>query len=274
MKKITKLTLSVFLSALLAFALFPNGYHAADAEQAGVSISQFDHEDIDLLPHNGDGFVLDERFLTGDYTIIELTFDELQLIQAATMGANHGEIVGGTIVIPGNYSYEEQLSLRRYFVDSVTRVNPVPAFEMPVNRVEEIEPFIIGAHLRNAVSHGDNWFFSSRSLAHAIGARGITLSINQSVSVAHTINSTVSVSAGVVTAGIGASVSGSVSVSVGGSWTVPNTYNNGRLDAFALHDRWTFEVWNNPLIGNPSLQGTGSAYRVNGGVFFQRTRLN
>jgi hypothetical protein len=107
-------------------------------------------------------------------------------------------------------------------------------------------------------------------IAVAQGQSGITLSINQTKSVASTISATFGAAVSVISASIGWSATGSTSISVIGSWTVP-AKNNGKavkmgyLRARSVYKRKTYDVY----VYNTK-KGTGTAVKAIG-VEFTRT---
>ena len=87
------------------------------------------------------------------------------------------------------------------------------------------------------------------------------------------MNSSVSINASVVSAGVGFNVNQTRSTMMGGSWDIPNHIRRGMLEAFAIYDGFNFEIWNNPLLGSASIRGNGNAYNFNNGVAFAQTIL-
>lgn len=109
----------------------------------------------------------------------------------------------------------------------------------------------------------------SNRLATAEGPPGVTISINQTVTVSNSYSCSTSVSPGLISAGVGFSVTGSKSVGISGSYTVPSTISGskvirGHLSAYPLYERYSFDVYS----GNTH-KGSGMANKYIGVSFIK-----
>ena len=251
--------LSVPLSILMLSVASPSVVSATDYVSQIVTESQ--HNDSSYQDFGK--FILDEQFLNGNYTIIELSQEELQLMQPAD---GIGTVVGGTLVIPGHHTLFQQEVIRRDFVGS-----HINNFENNVSNKNDSERFLGTTEVRNVRPGRPNVFFTNSPLGYAIGDPGVSLSVSVSASVSNQFNSNVSVSGPLVSAAVGFNFTSTTNVTSSGSWDVPNNSRDGMLRGFALHAETHFEVWNNPLIGNATRTGDGTAFRATGGAYFQRT---
>ena len=134
-----------------------------------------------------DGFVLAECFVIGDYTIIELTDDELQQLQVARGRSSEGTIVGGTLVLPGTFPPEIQAEITRHFIEGEIDVSYVTP--------DEPAPFSLPGiwGVRNVREEGDTWFWRDRLLAFGVAHSGVTITISEIRHANHQINTSVNI---------------------------------------------------------------------------------
>jgi hypothetical protein len=123
------------------------------------------------------------------------------------------------------------------------------------------------------VYRGNSFYFLSRRLTSAEGRGPINLTLTVSKTATATYSANVGVSASVVTAGVGYSFATAYGVSSAATWSVPSGYY-GRLEAYALHNKHTWNVWDDDC-GTPedTYKGAGSSYKPNGGVYFRKLYL-
>jgi hypothetical protein len=216
---------------------------------------------------------LDEKFLYGNYTIIRFSPEEILRHQKFLNDNNiatDGQIVGITIVMPGNLSATEIANIKEfYFID-----NPYYLAEFQENHINPQTNIVSGSHVHNVRRASGAWFFPSQRLTVAsTNGPNVTLSISQSATASNSFTSNISVTNSEVTAGVGFSVTASRTLAVSGTWTTPENSRGGMLEAFASYDRYLFDVMRFWLF-NIVETGSGSAYRANGGIHFIQTIFN
>jgi hypothetical protein len=198
-------------------------------------------------------------------TFIELTKEEAQQFEVNNGGLMDENIAGGTIVLDGELSDAQK---KKYKEELLKQKKPK---KQQSGDSGDIEPqWCTGYYLKNVQYLGNTFYFPSQRLGSSEGWGPITLSVQVQTSVSATFSSNVSVSADVVSAGVGYSVTASYSVSSSGTWTVPDG-NYGRLEAYALYDKHSWEVWDDDC-GTPedSHVGNGNSWKPNNGVYFKK----
>lgn len=111
--------LSAPLVFLVLFSMFINAALSNDLDLSIVeSVANVNNEEIiDDVEGFGE-FILDDYFLNGNYTIIEISSEESQLLQSDYLKDSEGTIVGGTLVIPGNFSSSQQEIIKSNFINN------------------------------------------------------------------------------------------------------------------------------------------------------------
>lgn len=198
-------------------------------------------------------------------TYIELTQEEAQQFEIINGGVLDENIVGGTIVLDSKMSDKEKKAYKKNLL------KPRHEPQKPKGDVSAL--WCTGYYVTNVAFQGDNWYFPAQRLGFSEGFGPITLSVTINQGVSATWSANVGVSAEVVSAGVGYSVTSSYSVASSGSWNVPSG-THGRLEAYALHDKHTWDVYDDDC-GDPAdtYVGYGSSYKPNGGVYFKKVVL-
>jgi len=198
------------------------------------------------------------------HTVIELSRNEALQLEFANGGAWDAYLDGGMIVVDGEMTEEQKQNYKTELL------NPR---EMMVAPSEIGIQWCSGYYLSNVVYRGNSFYFLDRRLTSAEGRGPITLTLTVSKTATATYSANVGVSAEVVSAGVGYSFSTAYGVSSSASWAVPSGVY-GRLEAYALHNKHTWDVWDDDC-GDPSdtYKGNGSSYKPNGGVYFRKVTL-
>jgi hypothetical protein len=195
-------------------------------------------------------------------TVIELTKEEAETLEVNNGGTLDENIAGGTIVLNNVLTEDEKAEYKANLLD--------PQSEVVLGKGDVRSKWCTGYYLSNVQYQGNSWYFGSQRIGASSGWGPITLSVSVSTSVSATFSANVGVSAEVVSAGVGYSVTASYGVSSSGTWAVPSgTY--GTLEAYALHNKHTWDVWNDDC-GDPAdtYSGNGQSYKPNGGVYFKK----
>ncbi|MCX7570291.1 hypothetical protein OS242_09980 [Tumebacillus sp. DT12] len=199
-------------------------------------------------------------------TLIELTKEEAQHYELLQGGHADASIAGGTVAYSGKLSEAEKKAYKTDMLSMTRTATPV--------QTDTVTPqWCTGLFLKNVSYLGNNYYFTNQRIGASEGAGPITLSVTVSKSVSATFSANVGVSAEVVSAGVGYSVTGTYGVSSTGTWAVPSgTY--GRLEAYALHDKHSWEVWEDDC-GTPTdtYKGNGNSWKPNGSVYFKKVTL-
>ena len=117
--------------------------------------------------------------------------------------------------------------------------------------------------------------YGTTVLAKAEGQPGITVSISQTKTVSTTLSATFGASKSDISAKVGWSVTGSESLTIGGSYTVPYTYNGknvktATLCARAIYKVKYFDVYKGiPGTATESFLGTGNTKHPFGISFYK-----
>jgi len=199
-------------------------------------------------------------------TLIELTKEEAQHYELLQSGHADTAIAGGTVAYSGKLSEAEK---KKYKADMLSMTRTAT----PVQTNTVTPQWCTGLFLKNVSYLGNNYYFTNQRIGASEGYGPINLKVEVSRSVSATFSANYGVSAEVVSAGVGYSVTASYSVSSSGSWDVPaGTY--GRLEAYALHDKHSWEIWEDDC-GTPTdtYKGSGNSWKPNGSVYFKKVVL-
>ncbi len=199
-------------------------------------------------------------------TLIELTADQARQFEVNSGGVWDEKIVGGFVVLNDTLTEEQKQSFKAEMLNREPKAEQERAGDVQAQ-------WCTGYYLSNVQYQGNSWYFTNKRLGSSEGWGPITLSLTVSTSVSAQWSANVGVSAEVVSAGVGYSVTATYGVSSQGSWNVPSgTY--GRLEGYALHNKHTWDVWNDDC-GDPAdtYSGSGSSYKPNGGVYFKKVSL-
>jgi len=201
-----------------------------------------------------------------EVTLIELTKEEAQHYELLQGGQADATIAGGTVAYSGKLTESEKKAYKTDMLSMTRTATPV--------QTNTVTPqWCTGLFLKNVSYLGNTYYFTNQRLGASEGAGPITLSVTVSKSVSATFSANVGVSAEVVSAGVGYSVTATYGVSSTGTWAVPSgTY--GRLEAYALHDKHSWEVWEDDC-GTPTdtYKGNGNSWKPNGSVYFKKVTL-
>lgn len=95
----------------------------------------------------------------------------------------------------------------------------------------------------------------------------IQLSLRVNTTVSNSYSANVGISAEGISAGIGQNVTESYQVQQIGTATVPYGHTV-KIMAWAVMDRYTFDVWYNPILGGDYKAGSGEAFIYSGTIAF------
>lgn len=194
-------------------------------------------------------------------TVIPLTKEEVQQFERVNGATPDENTVGGMIVLPKELSKEQ---VKAYKEKMLKPQKKQKAKDDDVNAL-----WCSGYYLSNVQYQGNTWYFPSQRLGSSEGWGPLNLSLTVNRSVSATFSANVNVSAEVVSAGVGYSVTASYGVSSSGSWNVP-AGRYGRLEGYALHDKHTWDVWDDTCFSGQVYRGSGESFKPNGGVFFKQ----
>ena len=220
----------------------------------------------DALAQGGSGLA----FVEPRTRTIELSKNEAQQLEIMNGGILDENIAGGYIVLaPGN----EMTGAEKDTYKKALLRRPLEMAQEGGRPGDVNVSWCSGWYLSNVQYRGGSWYFPSLRLGAAEGWGPITLTVNVTRTVSATFSANVGVSAEVVSAGVGFDVNASFSVSTEGSWNVPSGVH-GRLEAYALFDKYTFDVWDDDC-GDPAdtYKGNGAAYKPNLGIYFKKVYL-
>lgn len=124
--------------------------------------------------------------------------------------------------------------------------------------------------IKNVKAAGTGWRFLGASRGSS-PTTSVSITINQTVSNSYSAN--VGVSADSVSAGVGFSVTQTYGVSQTGSANIP-AGQTIEIDAYAVYNVSTYDVWWNPALGGDYKVGSGNAWHYTGVIEFDTWRVN
>ncbi len=203
----------------------------------------------------------------GEVTFIHLSDAEMRRIG----DEDEGPVVSGLLVLPGALSAAEIAEVKASLVLSGEEPPVEEEARDALDLAVETDPQFActGRYLTNVASLGGNWYYPSEPIDVVVGQspQVLHMSINKSIGASFTAN--VGVEASVVSAGVNYNVSGSYGVSSTTDWKVPAD-KYGKIEAFTMYYRHTWDIWYDPCFGADYKLGTGSSRRPYG-VFFKTT---
>jgi len=152
-----------------------------------------------------------------------------------------------------------------YFNNSKDVLRPAPA--KPVCGYPSLEPQWGNPcyYITNVSGPYEAW--GTQYVAKAAGGPGpTTIHMSQSTSISNSFSANVSVSADVVTAGVGFSVTASYTTTLQCDLSIPAGIY-GAIEAYPIYNVYNYDVMYNPFIGSPYKAGEGNASKAVG-VFY------
>lgn len=273
-KTLAALVLAVLMLASMGSAVFAGNLTATAPISATAGERAGDRADAPVVVRQTGAGILEISPGIYQQTVITLSDEEVATFREANRDAfdspDNEELVGITFIVPGTLTREQQADFVAAFVSYGAAFEALP--ETKEEYVPEFETDILpGWELRNLVWARNAGF----TLIHAMeGPRNMRLQISHTRGISNSWSATGGISAAQVSAGVGFSVTESRNVTATATWTVPNNWNRGRIEARAMFDRRNFQVWRRPLLGSWSHVGNGHAWQFNNTTGIFTFRIN
>lgn len=126
-------------------------------------------------------------------------------------------------------------------------------------------------YLKNVAYSGKGYIYLGASRGSNPYTTTVAITINQTIS--NQWSATGGISAEGVSAGVGFSVTQSYSISQTGTATIPYGHTV-ELDAYAVYNVDTFQVWYNPVFGGDYQAGSGNAWDYSGVIEFDSWQVS